>query len=107
MWAFAVPVMDELLMSWKHPRLANVRLMERLNLSDRRRPPHACHDMLNPVSTAELRELRPASSGRVELGSPVGEDLLGLPVLVDRFLEQVNRMRSCRVVMNSRAWKET
>jgi hypothetical protein len=48
-----VPVMNETSMAGKHPALADVRLMEGLNLPDRRRPPHACDDMLNPVCHEE------------------------------------------------------
>jgi len=52
-----VPIVNEFSMSWKHPRFTDVRLMERLTLTDRRRPTHTRDNMLNPVSTAELREL--------------------------------------------------
>jgi hypothetical protein len=68
---FKVPVADELLMVGKHPRLADVRLMEGLNLTDRRRPPHTCDNMFDAVSTAEIRELRPATSSWIELGCSI------------------------------------
>ena len=56
MWPLIIPIIHEALVSGKHPRLADVRLMERLNLADRRRPPHTRNDMLDALSTAELRE---------------------------------------------------
>ena len=93
-------------MRWKHPGLADVRLMERLNLTDRRRPPHTCDNMLNPVSTAELRELRPAASCRIELCPPVGEDLFWFTVLPHGFLQKPDRMLRRRVIMNPRTWNE-
>jgi hypothetical protein len=101
-----VPVMNETSMAGKHPRLADVRLMERLNLTDRRWPPHACDDMLNPVSTAELRELRHASSCRIELGASIRQDLIRLPIFLHGFFQKLDRMLRGWVVMNPRAWNE-
>src|SRR3972149_2361127 len=95
-----VPVTNELSMSWKHPRLADVRLMEGLNLTDRRRPPHARDDMLNPISTAELRKLRPATSSWIELCSPIRPDLIRPTELPNGFFQKPNRMLRCGVVMN-------
>ena len=85
----------------KHPSLADVRLMERLNLTDRRRPPHTCHDVLNPVSTAELRKLRPTSPSWIELGSPICQDLCGFAVLFHGFFQKLDRMLRRRVVVDS------
>ena len=98
--------MNETSMAGKHPRLADVRLMERLNLTDRRWPPHACDDMLNPVSTAELRELRHASSCRIELGASIRQDLIRLPIFLHGFFQKLDRMLRGWVVMNPRAWNE-
>ncbi len=95
-----VPVTNELSMSWKHPRLADVRLMERLNLTDRRRPPHTRDDMFDAVSTAELREPRPTTPNWIELRSPIRQDLIRLTELPNGFLQKPNRMLRCRVVMN-------
>jgi len=77
---------DESLMAGKHPALVDVRLMERLDLADRGRPTHACDDMLDAVSAAELRELRPAASRGVELAASIRQDLLRLPVPLHGFL---------------------
>ena len=95
-----VPVMNPLLMRRKHPRLTDVRLMESLNLTDRRRSPHARHDMFDAVSTAELRELRPATSSRIELRSPIRQDLIRLTELPNGFFQKPNRMLRRRVMMN-------
>jgi len=95
-----VPVMNELSMSRKHPRLADVRLMERLNLTNRRRPPHTRDDMLNPISTAELRKLRPTTPSRIELRSPTRQDLIRPTELPNGFFQKPNRMLRCGVVMN-------
>lgn len=81
---FIVPVTDELLMRGKHPSLADVRLMERLNLTNRRRSPYACDDMLYPISSAELRELRPGTPSRIELRSTIRQDLVRFAKLPDR-----------------------
>jgi len=86
MRSFIVPVMDESLMAGKHPALVDVRLMEGLDLADCRRPTHACDDMLNPVSAAELRELGDASSRWIELGASIRQDLVRLPVPLHGFL---------------------
>ena len=57
MWTLVVPVADEFSVGWIDPSFANVRLMEGFDLADRGWPSHARNDMLNPISTAELREL--------------------------------------------------
>jgi len=74
--------------------------MESLDLADRRRPPHTCHDMFNPVSSAELRELGDASSGGVELGSSIRQDLIRLPILTHGFFEELDRMLRRRVMVD-------
>ena len=94
-----VPVMNETSMAGKHPRLADVRLMERLNLTDRRRPPHACDDMLDAVSSAELRELGDASC-RIELRSPIRQDLFRFAVLADGFFQKRDDVLGGWVVMS-------
>ena len=71
MRSIIVQIIHEVIVGGKYPRLADVRLVERFNLTDRRWPPHTRDDMLNPVSTAELRELGPASPGWIELCSPI------------------------------------
>ena len=101
MRSLIVPVMNEPLMSRKHLGFADVRLMEGFDLTDRGRPPHTRDNMLNPVSTAELPELRGASSGWIELGSPVGQDLSGFAILFDAFFEKIDRMLRCGVVVDS------
>ena len=93
-------------MAGKHPALVDVRLMERFNLSNRGWAPHTCDDMLNPISTAELRELRPTSSGRIELAPSIRQDLLRLPVPPHRLFQQPDRMLRCWIVVNRRAWNE-
>lgn len=100
MWTLIVPIMNELSMSWKHPRLADIRLMERLNLTNRRRSPHARDDMFDSVSTAELCKLRPTTSSRIELRSPIRQDLVRLTEQPNGFFQKPNRMLRCRVVMN-------
>ena len=87
MWAFVVPVVHKCSMGWVEPCLGDVRLMECFDLTDRGWSSYACHDVLDIVSTAELRELRSASSGRIELGSSVREDLCWFTVLLDAFFE--------------------
>ena len=60
--------------------------MEGFNLSDGGWSPYACDNMFDAVSSAELRELRYASSGWVELGSSIRQDLVRLPYcLMDSF----------------------
>jgi hypothetical protein len=55
-WTLVVPVIHEFPVGRIHAGFAEVRLMERLDLADRRRPPYACDDMFDAVSSAELRE---------------------------------------------------
>ena len=87
-------------MARKHPGFEDVRLMERLNLSDRRRPTYACHNMFDSVSSAELRELRLATSSRIELSSTIRQDLLGLSVQSHGFFQKPDRMFRRRIVMD-------
>jgi len=74
--------------------------VERLNLTDRRWPPHACDDMFNPVSTAELRERGDASSCRIELGASIRQDLIRFAVLADGFFQKRDGVLGGWVVMN-------
>ena len=90
----------------KHPCLADVRLMERLNLADCGWSPYACDDMLDAVSTAELRELGPASPGWIELCSPIRQDLIRFAVLPHRFFQKLDVMLRRWIVVNPRAWNE-
>jgi hypothetical protein len=56
--------------------------------------------MFNPISTAELRELRPAASRRMELAASIRQDLLRLPVPFHSFLQKLDRMLRRWVMMN-------
>jgi len=100
MWPLVIPVIHKALVSGKHLSLVDVRFIERLNLADRRRPTHIRDDMFNPVSTAELRELRPASSCRIELCIPIRQDLFRFAVLGDGFFQKLDRMLRGWVVMS-------
>ena len=100
MWTLIVPVTHKTIVARKHPRLTDVRFMESLYLADCRRPPHARDDMLDAVSTAELRELGDASSRWIELGASIRQDLVRLPVLLHAFFQKLDRMLGCWVVMD-------
>ena len=80
--------------------------MESLDLADCRRSTHTRYDMLDAVSTAELRELGGASSCRIELGASIRQDLIRLPILCYRGFQKLDRMLRGWVVMNPRAWNE-
>jgi hypothetical protein len=62
--------------------------------------------MLNPVSSAELRELRHTSSCRIELAASIRQDLIRLPIFLHGFFQKLDRMLRGWVVMNPRAWNE-
>jgi len=100
MWSLVVPVFDERLMGWVDPGFVDVRLMERLNLTDCGWSPHACDYVLNSVSSAELRELEDASSCWVELWSSISQYLLGFAVSAHGFLQELDGMLCRRVVMD-------
>lgn len=106
MRSFIVPVTHKTGVGGKHPRLTDVRLVESLDLADCRRPTHTRDDMLNPVSTAELRELRDASPCWIELGATIRQDLIRLAVLVHGFFQKPDRMLGGWVVMDLTAWDE-
>jgi hypothetical protein len=72
----------------------DVRLMELVDLADGRQPPHACYDMLNAISTAELREVRPASARRIELAASV-KIWLGFPY---HLIDSSRSLIACSVV---------
>ena len=74
--------------------------MERFDLTDRGWPPDACDDMLDAVSTAELRERGDASSCWIELGSPIRQYLIRLPVLPHGVLQELDGMLRRGVMMN-------
>ena len=74
--------------------------MECFDLADRGWPPHACDDMLDAVSSAELRERGDASSCRIELCSPIRQDLFRFAVLADGFFQKFDRMLGGWVVMS-------
>jgi len=74
--------------------------VERFDLTDRGWPPHACDDMLDAVSTAELRERGDASSRWIELGPSIRQYLVRLPVPLHRFLQQFDRVLRCGVVVD-------
>ena len=80
--------------------------MERLNLADCGWSPYACDDMLDAVSTAELRELRHASSCRIELRTTIRQNLIRLTVLPHRLFQKLDRLLRRRVMMNPRTWNE-
>ena len=83
MWTLVVPVVHEFSVGWVDPSFVGVGFVERFDLSDGGWPPHACDDMLDVVSTAELRERGDASSCWIELGSPIRQDLFRFAVLAD------------------------
>jgi hypothetical protein len=60
-----VPVVHERLVRWADPGFIPVGLVERFDLAYGARPPYTGDYVLNPVSTAELRELRSASPCRI------------------------------------------
>ena len=86
MRSLIVPVVHEFFMSWIDWGFDGVGL-EGLDLTDRGWPPDACDDMLDAVSTAELRERGDASSCWIELGASVRQYLVRLPVLFHRFFQ--------------------
>jgi len=57
MRTLVVPVVHEFFVGWVDPGFIGVGFVESFDLADCRRPPHACDDMLDTVSSAELREL--------------------------------------------------
>ena len=78
-----VPVVDGVLATGEHPSFVVVGFVEGFVLTDGGWPPYACHDVFDAVFGAEVGEGGQVSSWRVELGSPVGEYLVRLPMLVD------------------------
>lgn len=100
MWTLEVPVVHEFFVCWVDQGFVGVGFVECFDLSDCGWSTYACDDMFNPVSTAELRELRDASSSRVELGSSVGEDLRGFAVLPNAFFKELDGMFRCWVMMD-------
>jgi len=74
--------------------------VEGLGLTDRGWPPDACDDMLDAVSTAELRERGDASSCWIELGASIRQYLVGLPVPLHGFLQEFDRVLRCGVVVD-------
>jgi len=74
--------------------------VEGLDLTDRGWSPDACDDMLDAVSTAELRERGDASSCWIELGASIRQYLVRLTVPVHRFLQQFDRVLRCGVVVD-------
>ncbi len=101
MWSLIVPVVYELLVVRKHPGFDGVGFVEGFNLSDRRWYAYACDDMFNPVSTAELRELRDASSCLIELRTTIRQNLIRLTVLPRGVLKELDGMICRGVMMNS------
>ena len=75
--------------------------MEGFDLSDRGWSPYACDDVFDAVSTAELCEHGSASSGWIELGSSIRQDLIRLTVLPYRFFQEFDGMFGCGVMMDS------
>ena len=75
--------------------------MEGFDLSDCRWSTYACDDMLDAVSTAILRERGDAASGGMELGSSIRQDLIRFTVLVNGFLQELDGMFRCGVVVDS------
>ena len=100
MWTLVVPVVHERLMGWVDPGFAGVGLMECLDLAYSGWPPHACDDMLDAVSSAELRELGDASSCRIELRTTICQDLFRFAVLADGFFQKRDGVLGGWVVMN-------
>jgi hypothetical protein len=56
MWPFVVPVIYEFSVGWVDLAFNGVAFVECLDLADCERPGHACEDVLDAVSSAELRE---------------------------------------------------
>jgi len=74
--------------------------VECLDLADCGWSPHACDDMLDAVSSAELRELGDASSCGVELRTTIRQDLFRFAVLADGFFQKRDGMLGGWVVMS-------
>ena len=87
-------------MGWVDAGFVDVCFMECFDLADCGWSPHACDDMLDAVSSAELRELGDASSCGIELGSPIRQDLFRFAVLADGFFQKRDGMLGGWVVMS-------
>jgi len=87
-------------MGWVDRGFIGVGFVECLNLAYGAWSPYAGDDMFDAVSSAELRELRDASSRWVELGSSISQDLIRLAVLSHGFFQELDGMFRCWVMMD-------